>query len=357
MSKWLNTSGTHKPLKLENSARSQDPQAVKINNILKVQESMHRGRDLTSWSLSARKTLGAAGGASFAVRKGNPRIHPVAKLNPNLYVAGDTWWSFEAPKLAMIVASPVVADFFKQNPEAIKFVCEGPFLKARAMEAIAYWLRISLVVQELGKIRLMHITPKLTMVDLERALDLRTAMQVLDMEQYIDHFVPTYKATLEYPPDSAMDPTKTSTVFRVPSTQEARLVLDHAIIGVRDDVVDALAFHMVVVKKKNALPAEWLKFLGDHSNLMFANAMKMGEAVFANKVKELRKQRDNARKTQGQVQQNKKVGSTDKGLLTVAATQKSNQSPVESTFVSPYSKGNLFGVLNDEASEDEDEDN
>lgn len=304
MSKWLTTSGTHKHIKLENGIRSMAPQAEQIANILEVQASMNRGQDLKVWSLSARRSLGAAGGAAFVIPKGDISSNGIRASLLTKKTEGTTDRRFEAPKLAMIVASPVIADYFVKNPESEQFHCRDVYFKTRAIEQIAFWLRISLTVPKLENIHLPKLKPELSVADLRESLDLRVAMQLLGMSQHIRHFVELYKATLEYPENSAIDPGKTPTVFRIPSTAEARIVLDHAIIGARDEVVDALAYHMVVVKKKQGLDLEWEHFLSDHRNFMLNHAMKLAETVFAAKIKEQRKSRDQIKKHQRQQSKN-----------------------------------------------------
>ena len=57
MSKFLNTSGTRKYLKLDNSFNSTDAPDVQIAKLLEEQKKMKDGDDLRTWSLSARKAL------------------------------------------------------------------------------------------------------------------------------------------------------------------------------------------------------------------------------------------------------------------------------------------------------------
>jgi hypothetical protein len=248
----------------------------------------------------------------------------------------------------MVVTCPMAAQYFTQNPEATQLYFSNRFVKARALENIAHWLRVSLTASVFQSIRLKNLTPDLKIADLKDALDLRTTMQVLDMAQYIDHFIPTYKATLEYPPDSILDPTKTPKVFRIPSVAEARLVLDHACMGGRDAVVDALAFHMVVVKKKVGLDLMWLKFLDDPTNFMFANAMKMGETVLTGKVKEMRKERGEAKKQQAQQD---KTDSNDKELPAMGSKAKGSPSKLN-RHTPRSSMSNSFELLREMDTED-----
>ena len=180
----------------------------------------------------------------------------------------------------------------------------------------------------------------MSLADLKESLDLRVAMQLLGMSQHIDHFVELYKATLEHLEDSAIDSTKTPTIFRIPTTAEARTILDHAILGARDEVVDALAYHMVVVKKKYGLDFGWELFLSDHKNFMLSQAMKMAEPVFVAKVKEQRKIKKHQRQQSKNTAENAKLP-----LITTSYKNKGKSGTPKDSSRSP--PNNLFELLGD----------
>lgn len=82
-------------------------------------------------------------------------------------------WSYEAPKLAMVVASPVIRDHFVQNPDSTEIYVNNSNSKVKAIEAIAHWLRIAISVPKLGNIHLSKISPKMSNADLKESLDIR----------------------------------------------------------------------------------------------------------------------------------------------------------------------------------------
>lgn len=252
----------------------------------------------------------------------------------------------------MIAASPVIAEYFQKNPEAREFKCLGPLFKPKAIERIAHWLRVVVSTRQLGDLRLVGLGPKLNVTDLKNALDVRVAMQLLNMSQYIDQLAEKYKNTLEYPQDSAMDPTKTPIVFRTPSTAEARLVLRYADTDNNHDLVDALAYHMVVVRKKNGLDVKWMAFLTDPVNYKMAHAMKAADGVFATKVKELRKSRDEDKKRRRSLS-----NTVDKVTRTrIVEMSMAKKNPASTTSSLPRGQAyNVFELLRDDGDQDDKE--
>ncbi|KAL1600549.1 hypothetical protein SLS60_006935 [Paraconiothyrium brasiliense] len=334
MSKWLTTSGTRKHIKLENSYRSKDAPEVQIAKVLEEQKSMNGGDNLKNWSLSARKALAGGKSAAFLVS--------IAKKKQEAKI-----WSYEAPKLAMVVASPVIRDHFVQNPESTEFHALNPYFKGKAIEAIAHWLRVAITVPLLQNIHLPKISPTMSNADLKDSLDLRVAMQLLGMGQYIDHFASKYNATLELPEASAAN--QDAAALRVPLTDEARTILDHVVVPSqdgRDEVVDVLAYHLVVLKKKNMLGAEWTAFLGDFSNLMLSHAMKLAEARFIEKIKKERKEREKSKKDGRRME----TGTdTEEKKITASDALKIKKGDKEAKPTLPKKKTtNLFDLLSEE---------
>jgi hypothetical protein len=228
----------------------------------------------------------------------------------------------------MVVASPVLRDYFVQNPDSKGFPTLNLHFKDKAIESVAHWLRIVLTVHELRNIRLPKLDSRMSDVDLQDCLNIRVAMMILGMGKYMDDFASNYKATLVYPGSSGENAT-----LRVPSTKEARRIVDHAILPTqdgRDEVVDVLANHLVILKKKDMLDAEWTAFLGDFKNIMLGQAVKLAEARFSEKVKQERKERDKA----------KKIGHTkSEGVKNKEGTQKAKST------LSKNKINNLFDLL------------
>ncbi|OAF98671.1 uncharacterized protein CC84DRAFT_1234277 [Paraphaeosphaeria sporulosa] len=158
MRKLLGTSGTRKHIKLANSYYSKDAPEIQIAKVLEGQKNMNGGHDLKNWSLSARKVLKGGCSAAILVLKGHGR--------------DEQPWSYDAPKLAMIVTSPVIRDYFIQNPESTDFPAINPQFKAKAIESVAHWLRILITVPELDNIRLPKLDPKMSVADLKDSLNM-----------------------------------------------------------------------------------------------------------------------------------------------------------------------------------------
>ncbi|KAF2449835.1 hypothetical protein P171DRAFT_336276, partial [Karstenula rhodostoma CBS 690.94] len=166
-----------KYIKLDNSYYSKDTPEVQIAKVLEQQKNMNGGDDLKKWSLSARKAL--KGGRSAAI------LVPKRGLSV-----------FEAPKLAMVVSSPVIRNYFVEHPESTEFPALNPHFKAKAIESIAHWLRIAITVPELQNIRIPKLGPKMSDDDLKNGLNVRVAMLILGMGKYVDDFPAKYQDTL-----------------------------------------------------------------------------------------------------------------------------------------------------------------
>ncbi|KAF9741705.1 hypothetical protein PMIN01_01244 [Paraphaeosphaeria minitans] len=320
MSKFLGSSGTRKHIKLEKGSYSKDAPDVQIANVLEEQKNINGGNDLKKWSLSARKALKGSRSAAFLVSKGQP-------------------WSYEAPKLAMIVASPVIRDFFVQNPKSTEFPAINLHFKTKAIESIAHWLRISITVPKLGNIRMPKLEPKMSVADLKDSLDLRAAMLILGMEKYIDDFPAKYRDTLAYPGVSGK-----STILRIPLTEEVRHVIDHAVVPTqdgRDAVVDVLADHLVLLQRKKMLGPQWNAFIGDFKNLMLAQAMKLAEARFTDEVKKERKERGQMKKED----HNNSDGVIKQGNIKGVAAAKNEEGTKETKQIAPKNITNSISDL------------
>jgi hypothetical protein len=342
MSKFLGTSGSRKHIKLENSYYSKDTPEVQIAKVLQEQQNMKGGEDLRKWSQSARKALKGGRSAAFLVSQGK-RLR-AESLQFNDFCTGNEHdaklWSYEAPKLAMVLASPVIRDYFVQNPDSTEFPVLSVHFKSKAIESIAHWLRIVIIVPELHNIRLPKLGSSMSDVDLKDCLNIRVAMEILGMEKYIDDFASNYQATLLYPGVPGANAT-----LRIPSTKEARRIIDNAILPTqdgRDEVVDVLADHLVILNKKNMLDAEWIAFLGDLKNIMLGQAVKLAEARFSEKVKKERKERDKARKFDN----TKNEGVTRKDRKTPSAISKNKKGTQDAKSALPKRKtNNLFDLL------------
>ncbi|KAL5435162.1 hypothetical protein PMIN05_007403 [Paraphaeosphaeria minitans] len=239
----------------------------------------------------------------------------------------------------MIVASPVIRDFFVQNPKSTEFPAINLHFKTKAIESIAHWLRISITVPKLGNIRMPKLEPKMSVADLKDSLDLRAAMLILGMEKYIDDFPAKYRDTLAYPGVSGK-----STILRIPLTEEVRHVIDHAVVPTqdgRDAVVDVLADHLVLLQRKKMLGPQWNAFIGDFKNLMLAQAMKLAEARFTDEVKKERKERGQMKKED----HNNSDGVIKQGNIKGVAAAKNEEGTKETKQIAPKNITNSISDL------------
>lgn len=180
--------------------------------------------------------------------------------------------TFVAPKLGLIVTSSALQALFKHSPEATQVLLPNPhgYLKPAAIRTIATWLGQLLQAQEPRPIE--SLADRKSLSNLNDALDIRVAMQLLGMEQiYLTHFVPLYTASLSQ---------------RKLTMLEAKAVVLHVVPEVcprveEDAVVRALAERVVELQRKGGLHARmWEAFLQKETNEGLLVAIQKYENVF-----------------------------------------------------------------------------
>ncbi|KAJ4304524.1 hypothetical protein N0V90_000050 [Kalmusia sp. IMI 367209] len=225
----------------------------------------HRDPDIQNWLENARRELDQGGRALILLsqKKNNDTPAPtdIKKPTEDRHLKQD-YYVFAAPKLAMVVLSPVMNSFFEQNASADKFKIPNPhsYFKPKAIRTIAVWLRH--VVE--------HPKPK-------AAMDIRVAMQLLGMEKiYLSHFIPTFKTVFER---------------RVPTMKEAQIVLSHLVMPNDVAIIGVLAERLTSNKRSGNLPTGWDAFIDMQENMLLKLAMDKAEGDFRKSVMEGRKLR------------------------------------------------------------------
>ena len=184
----------------------------------------------------------------------------------------EDYYTFKAPKLGLLVVSPVLCSLFETYPQATQVLLPNPYgaLKPVAIKKLATWLDQLLQSDEPRPID--SLADRKSLSNLNEALDIRVAMQLLGMEDlYLTHFVPLYTASLSQ---------------RKPTILEAKAVVSHVVPeicprGEDDAVVQALAERVVEVQRKNSLDARmWEAYLQKGSNRGLLAAVRKYENVF-----------------------------------------------------------------------------
>lgn len=153
----------------------------------------------------------------------------------NLLVSAGHKNEVYVPKLAIIVASPVIRNYFLQKPTAVKAKFVHPNISYNAVLSIAKWLKDVCTQQEFPELPVPD--------DVGDALKLRLTAHTLGMEQYTGLFDACYIDAIEE---------------RVPSLQEIDVVLDNT--RKKDDVVlAALANRLMYLVRYHKLSPEMQK--------------------------------------------------------------------------------------------------
>ena len=169
-----------------------------INKVIADMNNLKDGHDLCKWSASARKELTPFLTITFQV---GDRPAPYVRV----------------PKLALIVASPVVRAHFVKNPTSTKAKFTYADVSLEAVHNIAKWLKDVCMVPQFPEIPVPN--------DTYDALKLRLTANTLGMERYVGHIDACY-----------ID----GVANRVPSLQEITQVVDNT-RGEDDAILIALA--------------------------------------------------------------------------------------------------------------------
>jgi hypothetical protein len=156
-------------------------------------EKLKDGKNLRAWSASARKELTPAVTVTLVVGSG---------ATSNVYV----------PKLAFMVASPVIRSYFSEKPSAVKAKFVNAKVSLDAVHRIAKWLKDVCLERDFPELPVPD--------DLEEALKLRLTAYALGMERYTGHFDACYIDAIE---------------DRVPPLKELDIVIEN--MCKKDDVV------------------------------------------------------------------------------------------------------------------------
>lgn len=193
--------------------------SIQITNQVALMNTMKGGQDVRNWALSARKELSLAGNAFLLIKKEPSedvlKAHQKAgtTLPPK-----DEFQSCAVPKLAIVITSSLLREYFENKPEASKVKIANKRITATALSYLTEWVKSICSAPKIFDV----ICPQ---DDFSGALDIRVAAEALGMGQYVQHIAKGYsKAVCE----------------RVPTTTEAQIVLEHA-IGEEDALLVALA--------------------------------------------------------------------------------------------------------------------
>lgn len=132
-----------------------------VNKVITDIKNLKDGDDLRCWSASARKEL-----SPF--------------LTIPLQVGPDETSRVYMPKQALLAASPVVRNYFQQNPTltTAKFTHKDIFTVA--MKRIAKWLKAVCLEADFPELNMPE--------DLKEFMELRLTAHTLGMERYVEHF-------------------------------------------------------------------------------------------------------------------------------------------------------------------------
>jgi hypothetical protein len=156
-----------------------------VNKVVADMNNLKDGYDLRNWSASARKELTPA-------------------LTVKLLVGKVPATEVHVPKLALIVASPVVRAHFVKNPAEMQAKFIHADVSLDAVQQISEWLKEVCHKSEFPEIPVPE--------DLEAALKLRLTAHTLGMQRYVDHIEVRY---LE------------GVTKRAPTLQEVAVVVDN----------------------------------------------------------------------------------------------------------------------------------
>jgi hypothetical protein len=147
------------------------PAQVTINQTIALMESLRDGDDIRTWSWSARKAL--------ALQCGNATLKVKTPSSDSGEKKIDCYDVFVAPKLAMVVSSPLLRKNFEQNPDKTEVNLVHPKITAKGLRAITEWMQAMCTEQATYSI------PSPASGDLSEALEIRVTAQILGMDQYV----------------------------------------------------------------------------------------------------------------------------------------------------------------------------
>ncbi|KAH7070666.1 hypothetical protein BKA63DRAFT_579358 [Paraphoma chrysanthemicola] len=156
-----------------------------INKIVADMNNLKGGYDIRNWSLSERKELTPA-------------------LTVKLLIGKDPNTEVYVPKLALILASPVVRAHFVKNPAEVQAKFTHPDVSLEPVEQISKWLKGACHQSDFLELPVPQ--------NLDAALKLRLTAHTLSMERYVEHMDAKYLAGIKE---------------RVPTLQEISEVVDN----------------------------------------------------------------------------------------------------------------------------------
>ncbi|KAF1958183.1 hypothetical protein CC80DRAFT_469046 [Byssothecium circinans] len=152
--------------------------------------NLRDGEDIMKWSPSLRKTL-------------DPALWVPVNLPMSLTGTKSTYVleEFYAPKLAMVVTSPVLRSRFEEKPDTEGVKLENSLFTPNAVGVICKWLTDTCVTQEPSSIPMSTFS-------IEETLDIRAAALMLQMDQYVTHIteklVEYFRARKPVPTDAEL---------------------------------------------------------------------------------------------------------------------------------------------------------
>jgi hypothetical protein len=187
-----------------------------VNKVIADVNNFKAGADLYSWSPSARKEL-----------------MPALKIP--LQVGPDASSRVYVPKLALIVASPVVRAYFEQKPDAVTAKFVDANISLEAVKEIAKWLKDICLEPEVHGVEMPE--------NIEDMLKLRLTAHTLRMDKYVEHFDYYYVEDVEY---------------RVPDLREIATVVDntrkdddHILVALANRLSYLVRYHKISIAMEN----------------------------------------------------------------------------------------------------------
>jgi hypothetical protein len=209
--------------------------SVQVRNAITTIKSL--GPDLRNWSASARKELRLGGNVDVLNGMGN--------------VIGT------APKLALVVASPVFRAHFEAHPEAPRVKVTDPNFEDCAVKALVQWVT-SITNHSTGKFAV-----ELPQNDMD-VLKVRYVAFKLGMEYIVIHFGRNYKGNHRH---------------RTPSSGECALV-ERLFLGEGNEVLMAVGERMAYMRRRRQFNADQLaavtKFFNENEHV--GNAVNAADA-------------------------------------------------------------------------------
>jgi hypothetical protein len=190
-----------------------------IRQTLALARNLSSGDDLRTWTPKARRAL-RAGGNVFCIVEDSEKVAQV----------------FLAPKLALLVASPILRYWIVDEPETKEIHFADPRFTAPAIGILCYWLTSICNWSS-------DATPMLPCPgNIFQALELRHNAQLLCMDKYVQSFDIHYVSGLWE---------------RIPSIREAKTVSKRSLDD-NDPVLHAWAFRVAHLRRELHLPQYYL---------------------------------------------------------------------------------------------------